>query len=263
MSEALLLLLRLEGPLQSWGGRARWDVRDTEREPSKSGVIGLLGSALGYERGEPRLVAELHEGLRMGVRVEQEGVRLVDYHTVTDFLPVADGGYKHSGVAVARTLAALRGRADVEPATIQSYRDYLQGAAFLVVLEPRLGAAPDLLFRLSSALRAPRWPLYLGRKSCPPTRPLFEALTDAYTCLEDALLHHPVAGQVGDAPCELRVVVEGPPPAASAGSSIWAGSGIDTERHDGPVLGSARLFSRRQVREATITASAASTPGTT
>ncbi|MFW9879088.1 MAG: CRISPR-associated protein Cas5, partial [Candidatus Thorarchaeota archaeon] len=31
-----LLVLRLEGPLQSWGLRARWDYRDTSTEPSKS-----------------------------------------------------------------------------------------------------------------------------------------------------------------------------------------------------------------------------------
>ena len=31
------VLLRLEGPLQSWGTRSRFNHRDTEREPSKSG----------------------------------------------------------------------------------------------------------------------------------------------------------------------------------------------------------------------------------
>ena len=43
-----ILFLRLEGPLQSWGIRSRWDVRETQPEPTKSGVIGLLGCALGY-----------------------------------------------------------------------------------------------------------------------------------------------------------------------------------------------------------------------
>ena len=47
---AEILLLRLEGPLQSWGGRARWDVRDTGRIPTKSGIVGLLGCALDIGR---------------------------------------------------------------------------------------------------------------------------------------------------------------------------------------------------------------------
>ena len=41
------LFLRLEGPLQSWGERGHWAVRDTAPEPTKSGVVGLLGCALG------------------------------------------------------------------------------------------------------------------------------------------------------------------------------------------------------------------------
>jgi CRISPR system Cascade subunit CasD len=258
-----LLVLRLEGPLQSWGGRARWDVRDTEREPTKSGIVGLLGAALGYERGDERLVRELHHGLRLGVRVECEGARLVDYHTVTDFLPVADGGYKHSGVAVSRSLGALRGRVGPEPATIQSYREYLQGAAFLAVLERRGETTPAFLERLVAALRTPRWPLFLGRKSCPPARPVFEGLVDSYTCLEDALSRYPFGEERVDSDGEARVVVEGPPTAVGAGHVIWTGRGIDADRHDGPVLGEARLFERRVVREAMIAVGKSPIMGTT
>lgn len=41
------LLMRLAGPLQSWGTTSRFDQRDTGKEPSKSGVIGLMAAALG------------------------------------------------------------------------------------------------------------------------------------------------------------------------------------------------------------------------
>src|SRR5690554_4641662 len=102
-----VLLLRLEGPLQSWGTRARWDVRDTAREPTRSGIIGLLAAALGYGRGDPRIVDDLEGGLEIGVRVEREGEVLDDYHTVTGFLPTADGSYRHSGIKTAANLAAL------------------------------------------------------------------------------------------------------------------------------------------------------------
>src|SRR3990172_4719032 len=44
------LLLRLVGPMQSWGTTSRFDQRDTGKEPSKSGVIGLLAAALGIDR---------------------------------------------------------------------------------------------------------------------------------------------------------------------------------------------------------------------
>ena len=47
------LLLRLQGPMQSWGTTSRFDERDTQLEPSKSGVLGLLCAALGRNRSEP------------------------------------------------------------------------------------------------------------------------------------------------------------------------------------------------------------------
>ena len=186
-----ILLLRLEGPLQSWGGRSRWDVRDTQPEPTKSGIVGLLGCALGYERGDVRLVNELDTGLRFGVRVEEPGRILEDFQTITDFLPTADGRYRHSGVAVGASLDKLRANSEAAPATILSPRSYLEDAAFLVGLESSEAASSGLLARCAAALQEPHWPLFLGRKCCPPTRPILEGLTDAYDGLEDALQTHP------------------------------------------------------------------------
>ena len=56
------LLLRLAGPLQSWGTDSKFEVRRTENEPSKSGVIGLVAAALGIRRNEE--ISELNS-LRM------------------------------------------------------------------------------------------------------------------------------------------------------------------------------------------------------
>jgi len=185
-----VLLLRLEGPLQSWGSRSRWDVRDTQPEPTKSGVIGLLGCALGYPVGDPRLEQRLDAGLRFGVRVEEPGRAIQDYQTITDFLPTAEGKFKHSGVKVAASLEKLRADPHAIPATIISPRAYLEDASFLAALE-ETGAAPGVLAECAAALQRPAWPYYLGRKACVPTRPIFEALTEAYAGIEDALRRHP------------------------------------------------------------------------
>jgi len=144
------LLLRLCAPLQSWGTQSRFNHRDTGREPSKSGVIGLLCAALGKPRherpedGYPAL-ADL-ASIRMGVRVDQAGTLLVDYHTAQD-VAKAEGGVKKSVV---------------------SYRHYLVDASFLVGLE----GPPELLTKLDNALRKPVWHLALGRKSCVPALPV-------------------------------------------------------------------------------------------
>jgi CRISPR system Cascade subunit CasD len=156
------LLLRLAGPMQAWGTTSRFDERDSGLEPSKSGVLGLVCAALGRDRAEP--VDDL-AALRMGVRVDREGVLMRDYQTAT-------------GVMLAS------GRAD-KGRTVISPRFYLSDAAFLVGLE----GDSSLLEHVQEALKRPVWPLALGRKAMPPGQPVWlpdgvrdEPLCDALRC---------------------------------------------------------------------------------
>lgn len=132
------LLLRLAAPMQAWGSDSRFETRRTGREPTKSGVVGLLAAALGRSRADS--VDDLCR-LRFGVRVDQEGQLLRDFHTA------------HQGDKTAYV----------------TERYYLCDAAFLVGLESEDRAFLETLER---ALRAPAFPLFLGRRSCPPTLPI-------------------------------------------------------------------------------------------
>lgn len=137
-----VLLLRLAGPLQSWGDSSRFVRRDTRREPSKSGVVGMIAAALGRGRGED--VSDL-AALEMAVRVDQPGEVLRDYQTAR--VP----GAKNS---------------------MLSNRYYISDAAFLVAL-----AGDGAFLRVvRDALVSPQWPLYLGRRSCPADLPLVQDL---------------------------------------------------------------------------------------
>lgn len=138
------LLLRCVGPMQSWGTRSRFQERDTEREPSKSAVLGLLCAAMGRDRSEP--LDDLSD-LRMGVRIDREGNIERDYHTALDVI-------KASGSS---------------PDTQTSNRYYLTDAAFLVGLE----GDGQLLRHCHEKLRSPVWPLFLGRKSFVPGAPVY------------------------------------------------------------------------------------------
>ena len=40
------LLLRLAAPLQAWGSGSKFNIRLTEREPTKSGVVGMIAAAM-------------------------------------------------------------------------------------------------------------------------------------------------------------------------------------------------------------------------
>ena len=81
MATIPILVLRLEGVLQSWGERSKWDYRDSAILPTKSGIVGLLGCALGLERNDSRL-AKLNHSLHMAVRADRQGTEMVDFHTV-------------------------------------------------------------------------------------------------------------------------------------------------------------------------------------
>lgn len=46
------ILLKFAGPLQSWGTSSHFETRHTDFYPSKSSVIGLIASSLGYRRDD-------------------------------------------------------------------------------------------------------------------------------------------------------------------------------------------------------------------
>lgn len=201
------LLLRVQAPMQSWGSRSRFDDRDTELEPTKSGVLGLIAAALGVPRDNWTDLAPLTR-LRFGVRVDREGIPRTDYHTAQE----------------GRNTAVTR-------------RHYLADAAFLVGLE---GEAP-LLTRIENAVRNPVWPLFLGRKSFPPARPLFfeeGGLREAD--LEAALKSEPLlTSESGE---RVRYVVEALPGAAAPTGRALAAR---TDQPTGPFSG--RTYASRPV----------------
>ena len=131
-----VLLLRLAGPLQSWGDSSRFVRRATRIEPTKSGIIGLIAAAQGRRRTDP--IEDLTH-LVYGVRTEQPGRLIRDFQTARSL----DG---------TRTMPL-------------SYRYYLSDAVFLAGLE----ADAALLEGIHEAVNGPAFPIYLGRRSCPPT----------------------------------------------------------------------------------------------
>ena len=141
-----VLLLRLAGPLQAWGVRSRFTVRSTELAPTRSGIIGMLSAAIGRRRTDP--IEDLLS-LRFGVRKDQPGRVIRDFHTARPF--------------------------DARKPMPPSERYYLADAVFLAGIE---GDRP-LLEGIDEALHHPVFPLYLGRRSCPPTPPVSLGLREA------------------------------------------------------------------------------------
>jgi CRISPR system Cascade subunit CasD len=182
------LVLRLAGPLQSWGEHSAFAERDTQRFPTRSGLIGMLASAYGMRRGEP---LDRFAGLGITVRIDRPGVPTVDFHTVgggrarIQTVPTADGG-----------------RRSVETATIVTRRHYLADAVFAVALD----GPPDLIGTIADRLSSPRWQLYLGRRSCPPDPPLL--LRQVENPYLELTQHVPIPCRPPKTGLELDFVVE-------------------------------------------------------
>ena len=186
-----VLLLQLIGPMQSWGTTSRFDVRETGKEPSKSGILGILAAALGIDRSNWKDLEPLTQ-LTMGVRHDRPGFPRIDLQTAGcaagETMIKANGTQSHNGVL--------------------SRRHYLADAAFLVGLE-----SPDRLplEAILGALKNPVWPIGLGRKSYLPSEPLWGDTPLTELPLREALTTHPWLGhrhRGEPLPHQLRVSYE-------------------------------------------------------
>ena len=146
MADTSTLLLRFAGPMQAWGDSSRFNHRHTREMPTKSGVLGLLAAASGRRRTDP--IEDL-VGLRFGVRTDQPGTIVRDFQTEIDW------------------------RTGKSKPLTQRY--YLADAVFVAGVE----GAPALIEGLQEALLAPAFPLYLGRRACPPSGRLVLGLRES------------------------------------------------------------------------------------
>lgn len=141
---------------------------------------------------------------------------MIDYHTVTGApLLNAAGKPRSSGN------------------TLISRRQYLQDASFLAVLQ----ADEMWLERFVQALNAPKWCIYLGRKSCVPSRPVLDGVHTEYRDLWDALERYPAAER---AEYPLRCESDVPHP------------GVGNYTRTDQIIGPDRQFSRRCVWYGTV-----------
>ncbi|MFE3205966.1 type I-E CRISPR-associated protein Cas5/CasD [Embleya sp. NPDC059237] len=234
-TDHLVLLLRLAGPMQSWGDRSAFNRRETRPEPTKSGVVGLLAAAAGRRREAD--ITDLTD-LRLGVRVDQAGSLMRDYHTVSDYRgqPLPQAGVSAKGIQKPTSPAKY---------THITQRFYLQDAVFVAGIE---GPA-DLITTLGTAISNPAFPLALGRRSCVPTQPVNLGLRP--TDLETALITEP--WQIGDH-ARRRQARKGRPATVQLAATLDDPDGDDVA-HDRPVSFDPlrRAFTSRRIRHDWLT----------
>jgi len=158
------LILKLDGVMQGWGGHTYEDWRPTELFPTRSGLLGLLGACMGIDRQDGERLNSLASSVLFTVQADYQrlkpdeknleltSLRLCDYHTILEARKVD-------------------GKPNKNP--VQSYRWYLFDAPFTVAVEEAINA-PIKLEEIAGAMRSPIYTPFLGRRSCPLSRPLID-----------------------------------------------------------------------------------------
>ena len=179
------LLLWLEGPLQAWGHDSKFGLRDTLDFPTKSGVLGLILASMGKGGEQSELLDALSSCKHYVYSFCQDGIsslQLIDYQVVgsgydeTDELEQLmiprkrDGNFSKDG----------KGRVAGSKLT---YRHYIQDGKFAVIAE----IPSDIADEVAYSLQNPVWPLFLGRRTCIPTKPIFRGLFNEFIQAESSL----------------------------------------------------------------------------
>ena len=156
------LILKLQGPMQAWGRESFEGLRPSELFPGRSALLGLLGACLGIDRTDQNQQQALVGSVSFAVRVDKQGQKMTDYHTVKNAREDYRGLKSHD--------------------TIQTWREYWQDACYTVAVWNNAGAVV-VLADIAQAVKQPIYTPVLGRRSCPLARPLFETMLSAESAL--------------------------------------------------------------------------------
>ncbi|MCL5974962.1 MAG: type I-E CRISPR-associated protein Cas5/CasD [Gammaproteobacteria bacterium] len=171
------LIFQLQAPLSAWGETAVGEYRPSANYPSESALIGLFAAALGIDRSDENQHQKLRNELSLAIGVQSAGRLLRDYQTAQVPGRVSLKNRPH------RTRSDELNIPKDELNTILSTRDYRQDAACLVAVQTKPDSSLSLI-DLAQSIQQPKFVLYLGRKSCPPSLPLWPQVIAA----ENALL---------------------------------------------------------------------------
>ena len=178
------LILTTEG--MAAYGLQTFDVqRRVNHFPTRSAVMGLLGAAKGIQRTQHDQLFELSQELKIAVQVQQQGQKIVDYHTVQNY-------------------RSPMGK--IQQGTKPTYREYWCDTKFNFAISAHKSIIEDL----EEHVKTPVFTLFQGRKSCPLTRPLYNSIVEAKNpamalmALEKGLVYSDVTAEHQVATTQLR-----------------------------------------------------------
>ncbi len=149
--------------------------------PTKSAIIGLCCASMGISRGSEKEKEILNEFIKIklisiALPKKTHVRRMQDYHTISAGYDRNDPWEKLFISPIAEKTDKGKNKLKSEDKqTILTYRQYLNDAEFMVILSGN----SDFLTELAKKLENPVWGVWLGRKNCIPTAPVFAGLFDS------------------------------------------------------------------------------------
>lgn len=209
------LILNLEAPLMSFGGETIDNLGVIRPFPAISMLTGLLANALGWRRIERQRHQDLQDRLVFAARIDREphgGLRM------TDFQSAAINNTEQSWTTRGRP----EGRGGGTYQNHLRYRDYHVDMSVTVALRLDPADGDPTLDGLANALQEPARPLFIGRKPCLPSGPLFGGFSEGESSLE-ALLSVPLADE---SPGRATIRVQWPERETAAGIEANLGQAL-------------------------------------
>ena len=218
------LILNLESPMLSFGGETIDNLGVIRPFPAASMLTGLFANALGWRRIERERHQGLQDRLVFAARIDREpatGVRMTDFQTVQ--LGAGDQAWTTRGAPEGRA-----GGANTYNAPHLRWRDYYADMRVTVALRLEPGEDAPTLDELAAALEEPMRPLFIGRKPCLPSLPIFGDFEEGDTALA-ALLRRPLYCESGSSELiralwpegEGAADIESPPPGMLTDQRNW------------------------------------------
>ena len=185
------LLLRLHAPLIAFGGETIDNFGVIRDFPALSMITGLFANALGWRREDCEFHDRLQGRLLLGARLNTPIQRLREYQTAQLF--EKDQGWTTYGEPEGRAPSPSYSMQDDgrKSLTWQRYRDYHADLDVLVALRLSPPEQFPTLDDLAVALDHPARPLFIGRKSCLPSKRLFAGWAEADNVLQALQLAPP------------------------------------------------------------------------
>lgn len=151
------ITIQLKGPLQSWGYNSQFNYRNTSLFPTKSAIAGIICASLGYDRGSEEEKAFLLAFKDCGIitidlnsnkKTKYTMQRITDFHTVLGTAKVGGKINQHAHL---------------------TYRQYITDGHYGIII----AGHSDIVNIIEKSIKDPLWGIWLGRKSCLPSLPLY------------------------------------------------------------------------------------------